>query len=243
MARRPTQLKKLETYNDIVNAEYNLYDKEYEKTINLKGIKDDKLFNIVQKHIEERHNMRDHLLTKNVTKLKYAYTFDKKNVITVCFRLAERGLSTVYAMLYSRWDNKINEPIHYAVAYGAALESRDGEYRSPVIQWKHYEVISQIYKKGLDVAETYIVDRLDQGLFNYEVMYHFPPNFSHKDEFREYVERQRIEIGFHTLCWIRDFGRISRGQEENHMNDIYKALIHRETIKKEATIVFKDDTR
>ena len=157
-------------------------------------------------------------------KLKYVYTFDKKDTITTCFSGKRDDTSAVYAMMFSKITEDGFE--HEFISCSGTFRSQDGEYRKRLVLYKN---ISEMYTKFEDImqiTDEITVDKISEERLELEVMFFFPTGYPMIKQFTESVDNLRLAIKLFSFSWFADFKMIHEKIMENHMNPAYQYLIY-----------------
>jgi hypothetical protein len=210
---------------DIELAETKLFSVEYEKTLQLDSIGDEKLRKIYKDSIDKPNPARTFRFTQLITQLKQQFTIYRTDVISASFRIQTAELSTAFGYIYSTWDTERNRFSTHHICYGSSLTSQDGEYRSRILPWKTFMRIFSIRKEIIDIVDEMIVAKLASGIIKYEVIIGYSSEFRHKDLFMRYIDSERLAIKLNILCWLYDYFNCVNGYEENHMNTTYKHIL------------------
>ncbi len=212
------------TEDDI--KEINIYDVEYHNIINLESVQDLELRKIFQDSIP-MHVIRDYRLNQHVRYFKHRILFDRESTVCISFRVIEHEITCAYAFVYGTFDTMSESFKPDLIVYGPALTSQDGEYRSHGLLWSSYEAFFTKYETVTNIVDELLCFKLDENLLQYDVDIH-PAQAAQTKPIAKYIDENRLPIKLHILCWLYDYYAIHHDSQENHMNPIYKYLMHQE---------------
>lgn len=214
----------MDTSEEDKQRDRQISDDEYKNVLNLQEIEDKKLQISLEQCYREPHTIRDRRLTYNVRFLKHKFNFNMLNTICISFRMHEHDITTAYGFVYCDYVNNEIRPIN--IVYGPALTSQDGEYRSRGLLWTGYQTFFAKFESIINMVDEMICKKLNDGQLMYTVTIHADAN---KTQIEQFVDESRLAIKLHILCWLYDYYAIEHNYQENHMNPIYKYLMHQKT--------------
>ena len=211
----------------ILGKAYAYYPGKYREALQLHEIKDPALRDYVAGHAFIAFSQLNRIIS-HIRTMKVRYTMPKSTMATACFRVSQEGASCVYGYVHSEYEMRDGVPYydHKLVCNGAALVSQDGECRTRVLTWNRFMSLWKEF--DCEKAERVVLARIESGLMDLRVDFYYPEGVPASREYEESFNSARIPALLMILCWVVDYQQVEDGYVENHMDNVYRKIIHRD---------------
>jgi len=180
----------------------------------------------------------------NIINLSYNLQIDIVNTICTIFKIrdTQENIETIYSFGYYEKTEKRTEPgfiphgCNFSYKYfniGGSFMSKDGEYRSGIIEMKNIKTITENpnLRKVFTAIREYLVKKITERRWSLFKEYFFPTDDQKicetELEYRSYVLQMELFI----LTWFNDMFNEYHNIVENHLNAKYKQIIFKYKIE------------
>lgn len=146
--------------------------------------------------------------------------FRKSSTSIIQNKNNDEYINTIYAMMYSSYDEKTNEINCEFISASPTFRSSDGEYRHRFISVNQFINIYETNIKLTDMVEQHLIQQLDSGDIWFDIN-HIIPNNSKETAIKlnKIIDTKRFAILFYVSSWFVDFIRYHNKVIENHINE------------------------